>query len=253
MMMQTTVPPVRKTVMVKQPVDQAFAWFTARIDQWWPRSQPLASELGGGAGTVVLEPRPQGQIYRRRPDGTIDWWGEVNAWEPPHRLVLRWQPGASGPAPAGTAAATEIEDRFTPVGAETRVDLEHRGWEQLGGQGAAQREDYESTWGHVLAQYAGSGQDNGAAVASLILGIASVVLPLLGLLAAPFAIIFGITGRRRARHGVRHGGLATAGLTLGCIGLVLWGLLFAGGAIAVYNNSDGNDQPVPVQSSQPGR
>ncbi|HEX5878505.1 MAG TPA: DUF4190 domain-containing protein, partial [Actinomycetota bacterium] len=96
------------------------------------------------------------------------------------------------------------------------------------------------------------GRDNGAAIASLILGITSLVLPVLGIIAAPFAIGFGIAGRRRARRGARQGGLATAGLTLGAIGLVLWGLLALGASLVVVNQGpDGSEEQVPVETNHP--
>jgi uncharacterized protein YndB with AHSA1/START domain len=245
---QTTMPPVRKTVTVKQPLDEAFALFTGRINEWWPQGHARAGEVGAAPGTVVLEPRPHGRIYRRADDGTIEFWGEVQAWEPPHRLVLTWQPAAGSPA------STEVEIRFTPDGNQTRVDLEHRGWEHLGEQAATTRAQYESGWGDVLRLYAAASRDNGPAIASLILGIASIVLPILGILAAPFAIAFGIAGRRRAREGARQGGLATAGLTLGAIGLVLWAVIALGGLGVVMQSTNGQDEevpagPVPVQTS----
>jgi len=234
---QTTMPPVRKTVTVKQPLDRAFALFTARIADWWPGGDP-----GAPPGTVVLEPRPEGKIYRRYEDGAIEYWGDVQVWEPPHRLVLVWQPAA------GMSAPTEVEIVFTPADDGTRVELEHRGWDRLGEQATAARTEYDRRWDDVLRLYAAAGHDNGSAIASLILGITSVVVPFLGFLAAPFAIIFGIAGRRRAREGVRQGGLATAGLTLGAIGFVLWGVLIVGGAIAIRGTVDGEEEGVPVPS-----
>jgi uncharacterized protein YndB with AHSA1/START domain len=245
---QTAMPPVRKTVTVKQPLDRAFALFTGRITEWWPGGGAPAGDPGARPGTVVLEPRPQGKIYRRHDDGSMDFWGEVQVWDPPHRLVLVWQPAA------GMSASTEVEIRFTPEGGGTRVELEHRGWDRLGEQAMAARTAYDSRWDDVLRLYAAAGRDNGPAIASLILGITSVVLPILGFLAAPFAIGFGIAGRRRAREGARQGGLATAGLTLGAIGLVLWGLLIAGGAISIRGIADGQEEgPVPVEPVPTGQ
>ncbi|HET6918301.1 MAG TPA: SRPBCC domain-containing protein, partial [Jiangellaceae bacterium] len=84
-------------------------------------------------GTVVLEPRPQGKVYRRDDDGSIEYWGEVQVWEPPHRLVLVWQPAA------GMSAPTEVEIVFTPEDNGTRLELEHRGWDLLGDQAMAAR------------------------------------------------------------------------------------------------------------------
>jgi uncharacterized protein YndB with AHSA1/START domain len=244
---QTTMPPLRKTVTVEQPVDKAFALFTGRIAEWWPPADhPVAAGVGTDPGTVVLEPRPQGRIYHRRSDGTITTWGEVQVWEPPHRLVLRWQPAGV------TGAPTEVEIRFTPEDGHTRVELEHRGWDQLGDRTGATRADYDSGWENVLQLYTAAGQDNNPAIASLILGIASVVLPVLGLLAAPFAIIFGIRGRQRARNGARQGGLATTGLTLGAIGLVLWGLFALLGVGLVVQSPSGEEEQVPVETIDPG-
>jgi hypothetical protein len=68
---QTTMPPVRKTVTVKQPPDRAFALFTSRIGQWWPGGGVTGGDPGARPGTVVLEPRPQGKIYRRYDDGSM--------------------------------------------------------------------------------------------------------------------------------------------------------------------------------------
>ncbi|MDT4993607.1 MAG: hypothetical protein QOH97_3499 [Actinoplanes sp.] len=242
---QTTVPPVRKTVTVRQPVDQAFALFAGRISQWWPHDAASAGELSPLDGTVVLEPRPNGQLYRRREDGTIQVWGEVTVWDPPRRLVLAWRPAAE------SAAATEVEVTFTAEGEGTRVALEHRGWDALDRQSVTRRADYESGWGEVLAGYAAADGDNSSAVAALILGLASLLLPLLGLLAAPFAIAFGVAGRRQARRGARQGTVATAGLTLGVVGLVVWAVVAMGGLGVIMRSRHGEDVPVPVRTVQP--
>ncbi len=245
---QTTMPPVRKTVTVKQPLDRAFALFTGRIADWWPSAGVTGGDPVARPGTVVLEPRPHGKIYRRHDDGSIEFWGDVQVWEPPHRLVLVWQPAG------GMSAPTEVEVLFTPADDGTRVELEHRGWDRLGDHATTARTEYDTHWDDVLRTYAAAGHENGSAIASLILGITSVVVPFLGFLAAPFAIIFGIAGRRRAREGARQGGLATAGLTLGAIGFVLWGVLIVGGALVfVQSYSDGQDEQVPVEPVPTGQ
>ena len=118
----------------------------------------------------------------------------------------------------------------------------------------AARTEYDTRWDDVLRLYAAAGHENGSAIASLILGITSVVVPILGILAAPFAIVFGIAGRRRAREGARQGGLATAGLTLGAIGFVLWGVLIVGGALVISSTYvDGEEEQVPVEPVPTGQ
>jgi uncharacterized protein YndB with AHSA1/START domain len=239
----TTLPPVHRTVVVAQSPDRAFALFTGRIDEWWPHAGPLGRDTAG-QGAVMLEPRLDGQIYRRRADGHVDVWGHVRAWEPPHRLVLAWQPVP------GPHVATEVEITFTAHTDGTHVLLEHRGWDQLGSEAAADRTQYEAGWGDALTAYAAASRDNAPAVASLILGITSIVLPIIGLIAAPFAIVLGVLGRRRSRTGAGQGALATTGLTLGAIGLALWSVVVVLGAGLVMQSVDGTDEPVPVESVQ---
>lgn len=65
---------------------------------------------------------------------------------------------------------------------------------------------------------------NGAAVASLVLGLLGCIPEVTGLL----AIILGIVGLRRARDPNAGGrGLAAAGLTLGIVSVVLWSAALA--------------------------
>ena len=53
----------------------------------------------------------------------------LTVWQPPTRLAYLWYLGRD------KADATEVEIRFHPQGAaQTRVDIEHRGWERVGEQ-----------------------------------------------------------------------------------------------------------------------
>jgi hypothetical protein len=75
---------------------------------------------------------------------------------------------------------------------------------------------------------------NGMAVASLVLGIVSIVLFCIwyiGLPSAILAIVFGVVGRGRAKIGAGGGGMATAGLILGCVSIGII-VLFVAGALA---------------------
>jgi uncharacterized protein YndB with AHSA1/START domain len=227
---QATIAPVRKSVTVGRPVEAAFRLFTDEIATWWPlRTHSIGEE---SAETVVFEPRESGRVYERKSDGSISYWAEVLAWEPPRRFLLAWQPNPDAPA------TTELEVTFTPEGDRTRVDLEHRGWERLGEAAELKRTEYEAGWDGVLDLYAARRRANGLAIASVILGVTSLV-PLLGILAAPFAIVFGILGLVRARKGAPHSGLAIAGLTLGIVGVLIAAFVLSW---AVYPGAD--DAPV---------
>ena len=240
---QAQVAPVRKTVRVERPVAEAFRLFTDEIARWWPlREHSVAEER---AETVVFEPREGGRVYERKDDGTISYWAEVVAWEPPHRFVLAWQPNPESPAP------TEVEVTFTPEAGGTRVDLEHRGWERLGERAELARTEYETGWDGVLGGYAGTSRENGLAIASLILGIASLVVPFVGLIGAPLGLVFGIVGRRRARRGARHGGLATAGIAVSAVAFVFWALVVFVFGTTQTTLRGGDDAPVITVEEMP--
>jgi uncharacterized protein YndB with AHSA1/START domain len=149
---ETTVEPVLRSVSVRRPVAEAFRIFTEEIGSWWPldtHSRAVAQREEGGvkAETVVIEGRIGGRIYEVMSDGTEASWGEVLIWEPPHRLVLSWNPSPR-------RVPTEVEVTFTAHEDGTRVELEHRGWERLGEAAREVREEYAQGWPVVLGRFA---------------------------------------------------------------------------------------------------
>ena len=104
--------------------ERAFEVFTSEVASWWPtKTHSIHKEK---VTDVVLEPREGGEMYEIAEGGEREHWARVTAWEPPRRLVLAWHVNPE------TAAPTEIEVTFTPDGEGTRVELEHRDWEQAG-------------------------------------------------------------------------------------------------------------------------
>jgi uncharacterized protein YndB with AHSA1/START domain len=149
---QATNETVRRELTVKAPPERAFAVFTDRFDSWWPRSHSIGE---AEMGEAIVEPRTGGRWYERGVDGSECVWGQVLAWEPPHRLVLSWQIGGDWKLDADPAHASEIEVRFTPVDDGTRVELEHRHFERHGESAAALRESVsqDGGWGGLLERY----------------------------------------------------------------------------------------------------
>ena len=140
-------PPVLRSALVARPLDEAFAVFTRQIGAWWPL--PTHGIFGAEAGALGFE---EGHLVERAVDGRTSVWGEVLAWEPPHRIVLTWHPGQEADQ------ASEVEVRFTASeGGGTRVELEHRGWERFGPDALRRRHGYvgPGAWGHVLDHFAG--------------------------------------------------------------------------------------------------
>ena len=50
----------------------------------------------------------------------------MSVWTPPSRLVFGWRQATFAPD-----QATEVEVLFEPIGDETRVTVEHRGWDSV--------------------------------------------------------------------------------------------------------------------------
>ena len=130
---------IRKATTVEASVETAFDTFTRGIATWWPSGSHRVFE---GGSSVVFEERVGGRLYERAADGAEADWADVLVWEPPHRLVLRWRVNPKrGP--------TEVEVRFAPEDGGTRVELEHRGWDDAEG-----RANYQTGWDPVLDSFA---------------------------------------------------------------------------------------------------
>lgn len=145
--------PVCKSVTV--PLDRfaAFELFTAGMDRWWPKdSHSLSARDGNGAqASVRVEPGAGGLVIETRADGSEAPWGTVTAWEPGLRFAVDWYVGRD------PSQATRVEVTFTEIGAGTRVDLVHSGFEVLGGEADTIGEGYRSGWDLVLvARYGGA-------------------------------------------------------------------------------------------------
>jgi uncharacterized protein YndB with AHSA1/START domain len=142
------VEPIRRSVTVRCTPEDAFRVFTDQMDDWWPlethgRAADQLADEGVKAERLEVQGRIGGQIIEHMSNGESLPWGEFLAWEPPTRLVLGWKPHSRPVAP------TEVEVRFLPDGDETRVELEHRGWERVGAEAPEVREAYGSPQGWV--------------------------------------------------------------------------------------------------------
>src|SRR5262249_17987402 len=114
-------PPVRQATIVRSDIGHTFTVFVRTIGAWWP-VQPFSAGKAR-VRAVTVEERVGGRVYETWDDGTEYDWGELLAWDPPHRFTMTW---------TGTPARTEVELNFTALGpALTRVAVEHRGWEAL--------------------------------------------------------------------------------------------------------------------------
>lgn len=104
---------------------RAFEAFTAEIGQWWVPN-PLFALTPRGDGRLRFEPGEGGRLVTTLPNGKDFEVGRISVWEPGKRLALSWRQATFAPG-----MATEVEVRFEPVGEETRVTVEHRGWDTV--------------------------------------------------------------------------------------------------------------------------
>ena len=104
---------------------RAFEVFTAEIGQWW-RPNGLFLFTPYGAGQLAFEPGQGGRLTETLADGRVFEIGRVTAWEPPTHLGFSWRQASFTPD-----QQTEVHVRFEPIGQETRVTVEHLGWDTL--------------------------------------------------------------------------------------------------------------------------
>jgi uncharacterized protein YciI len=136
----STVPPIRREILVDTDPVTAFEVFTARIGLWWPLAE--LSVYGAGATVTFTD----GQVIERSADGHTAVWGTVTRWEPPGAVVFTWHPAQ----PAERASHVEVT--FAAAAEQTLVTLEHVGWDAFADPAAA-REEYDHGWPMVLDRY----------------------------------------------------------------------------------------------------
>lgn len=105
--------------------ERAFAAFTNDIDRWW-RPNELFQFSVGPSGTLSFEPGPAGSLVETYEDGSTFVIGRISTWDPPHHLAVGWRQ-----ASFSADQNTELHVWFEAVGSQTRVTVEHFGWDGL--------------------------------------------------------------------------------------------------------------------------
>ena len=106
--------------------DLAFTAFTRDIGRWW-KSHPLFQLSRSGDGALRFDPEgPDGRLVTRFADGKLWEIGAVRHWLPGERLTFDWRLPSFKPD-----QVTEVDVWFEAVGGETRVTVEHRGWDAI--------------------------------------------------------------------------------------------------------------------------
>jgi len=138
-----TVDPLRIDEQVACSPEHAFRTWTEGFGRWWPPSHTVS----GDPEAIVLEPRLDGRIYERTPDGTEVDWGWITAWDPPRGFAYRWH------LRRDAADATDVTIRFEPTATGTRLEITHGGWERLGADAESWRDANRGGWGGLLPHF----------------------------------------------------------------------------------------------------
>ena len=107
---------------------RAFEVFTREVALWW-RPNEMFRFTPRSPGRLAFEPPAEGVLGRfteTLANGKVFEIGKVSVWEPGARLVFGWRQ-----ATFVDSQATEVEVRFEAMGEETRVTVEHRGWDSV--------------------------------------------------------------------------------------------------------------------------
>lgn len=104
---------------------RAFEVFTQEIGAWW-RPSGLFQLTPRGDGELRFEGEEGGRLIAALPNGKQFEIGRISAWVPGERVAFTWRQ-----ATFAADQLTQVEVRFEPVDEETRVTVEHRGWDAI--------------------------------------------------------------------------------------------------------------------------
>ena len=115
---------------IRAAPQRVFEAFTREVGLWW-QPNALFAFTPRSPGVLAFEPGVGGRFTETLTSGKVFEIGRIRVWEPPTfdqagRLVFGWRQ-----ATFAARQDTEVEVSFTPVGEETRVTVEHRGWEMV--------------------------------------------------------------------------------------------------------------------------
>ncbi len=120
------------SLRIKASPQRAFEAFTEEIGAWW-KPNALFHLTPRGDGVLRFEPGEGGRLVSTLPNGKEFEVGRIIEWAPGKRLAFTWRQ-----ATFTADQATKVEVRFEPVGdVETRVTVEHRGWDAIPEEHAA--------------------------------------------------------------------------------------------------------------------
>lgn len=120
------------SLRVKATPLETFEVFTQEIGLWW-KPNALFPLTPRGDGQLRFEPGEAGRLVTDLSNGRTFEIGRISVWRPGEQLSFSWRQGTFAPE-----QTTLVDVRFEAVGEdETRVTVEHRGWDAIPQEHAA--------------------------------------------------------------------------------------------------------------------
>lgn len=110
---------------IKASPARVFEAFTSEVASWW-KPNALFRFTPRSPGVLAFEPRLGGAFTETLANGKVFEIGRVTAWAPGEHLAFTWRQAAFA-----EGQETHVSVRFEPAGEETRVTVEHRGWDTV--------------------------------------------------------------------------------------------------------------------------
>ena len=132
---------------VKAPPERAFAVFVREIGAWW-KPNVLFQTTPRDPGRLAFEEGEGGRLTETLANGKVFEIGRITVWDPPRRLVFGWRQAAFP-----VELITEVEVTFEAVGDETRVSIDHRGFDRVPDRNAARHSMPDAVLLKALAGY----------------------------------------------------------------------------------------------------
>lgn len=138
-------------VRVAATPQRAFDAFVGEIGAWWQPNGLFEFRIGK-SGVLAFEPGADGRLTETYQDGNVFEIGKITVWQPPERLAFTWRQ-----ASFRGEMLTNVEVRFQASGEETRVVVEHGGWDSVPQKHAARHgfplgvfQQRHAEWWHLL-------------------------------------------------------------------------------------------------------
>lgn len=131
---ETSIPDVRKTIVVPATPERAYELFVSHPLDWWPPTHVLVK----GRRTEMSFGRHPGEPYfERDAEGNTEIWGHMLEVSPAQRLLFTWQINGRWQAITDQSKSSRIEVTFAPTSdrSGTTVELAHIELDRHGADG----------------------------------------------------------------------------------------------------------------------